>query len=176
MKIVLLGYMASGKSTIGKKLASKKNVRFIDLDTYIEEKFNKTVSNIFKEKGEIFFRLQEHECLKELLNTNESLIIALGGGTPCYANNMDLIKNYDEANTFYIKLSINSIYKRLRSEKIQRPLVANIPDEDLPEFIAKHLFERSYFYEQASYKVVADNKSVEEVVSAVESLIPLNMQ
>ena len=93
MKIVLLGYMASGKSTIGKDLSKNLEVPFIDLDDYIENKFEKSITNIFKEEGEIFFRLQEHEAIKEILENEDRFVLSLGGGTPCYANNMNLIND-----------------------------------------------------------------------------------
>ncbi|CAM1344035.1 shikimate kinase [Tenacibaculum amylolyticum] len=172
MKIILLGYMASGKSTIGKELASKLNLKFIDLDDYIETQLGKTVPVIFETEGEIFFRLKEHEYLKKLLESDESFILSLGGGTPCYANNMNLINSFtNNVSSFYIKVSITTICERLYKEKEQRPLVAKISNEELPEFIAKHLFERSYFYEQASIKIKADDKSSEEIVNEIKSLL-----
>ena len=91
MKIVLLGYMASGKSNIGKKLSKKLSMSFIDLDDYIIEKEKMTISDIFKAKGEIYFRLIENKYLKEILLEKKDFILSLGGGTPCYANNMEEI-------------------------------------------------------------------------------------
>jgi shikimate kinase len=171
MKIVLLGYMASGKSTIGKVLSKNLEVPFIDLDDYIENKFEKSITNIFKEEGEIFFRLQEHEAIKEILENEDRFVLSLGGGTPCYANNMNLINDYKDTISIYIKVSIETIYKRLLAEKEHRPLVATIPEEELEEFIAKHLFERSFFYEQAKFKIKADLKDVNEVVNEAEKLL-----
>ena len=88
MKIVLLGYMASGKSTIGKQLSKKLSVQFLDLDDYISEKEQMSISEIFDKKGEVYFRLIEHKYLKAVLEKEEDFILSLGGGTPCYANNM----------------------------------------------------------------------------------------
>ncbi|CAL2084660.1 Shikimate kinase [Tenacibaculum sp. 190524A05c] len=171
MRIVLLGYMASGKSTIGKILAKNQNLPFIDLDDYIESKFEKSISDIFKDEGEIFFRLQEHEAIKEIFEKQDKFVLSLGGGTPCYANNMDLINGFENTNSLYIKLSIPTLYKRLLSQKENRPLVANIPEEELQEFIAKHLFERSYFYEMAKYKVRTDNQKVEDTINEIQELL-----
>ena len=176
MRIVLLGYMASGKSTIGKILAKELKLPFIDLDNYIEAKFKKTISSIFKEEGEIFFRLQEHEAIKEIFKNTDSFILSLGGGTPCYANNMDLISTFENTISIYIKVSIKTIYNRLLIEKEQRPLVAKIVPEELHEFIAKHLFERSYFYEKATLKIYSDNYKAEEVVDEIKKSLIVNKQ
>ena len=116
MKIVLLGYMASGKSSIGRRLSKKLSLRFLDLDDYIIEKEKMSISEIFKNKGEVYFRLIENKYLKEVLNFEDDFILALGGGTPCYANNMHLIKNSD-AVSFYLQSSVKSLVKRLLKRK-----------------------------------------------------------
>lgn len=171
MKIVLLGYMASGKSTIGKILAEKMKISFIDLDTYIEEKEKMSVSDVFKEKGEIYFRKQEHVYLKELLDKKEDFVLSLGGGTPCYAGNMNVLLSYDDVTSIYLKTSIQTIMERLVNEKSQRPLVARLNEDELAEFIAKHLFERSYYYNQATHKLVVDNKDVNETVENLQVIL-----
>jgi shikimate kinase len=171
MRIVLLGYMASGKSTIGKVLAEKLDLPFIDLDDYIENKFQKSISDIFEDEGEIFFRLQEHEAIKEILADQNQFILSLGGGSPCYAGNMDLINSHEDVKSVYVKLSVNNIYNRLIAEKDHRPIVSKIPEDELEEFIAKHLFERSFFYEQAKIKVLTDNKNLEETIEEMEKLL-----
>lgn len=171
MKIVLIGYMGSGKSTIGRLLAQKKNFSFIDLDNYIEEKEKMTVSDIFDEKGEIYFRKQEHLYLKELVTLKEDFVLALGGGTPCYAGNMDIVMASENTDTVYLKTSITTIAKRLVKEKSQRPLVARLNNDELTEFIAKHLFERSYFYNKAKFKLVVDNKNVKEITDELDSML-----
>lgn len=161
MKIVLVGYMASGKSAVGVALSNKLNLSFIDLDDYIEEKEQKPIPRIFEEKGEIYFRKVEADCLKELLLDTENFILSLGGGTPCYGNNMELVIEHSES--FYLRTSIPTIYNRLLNEKSKRPLIAEIPNEKLQEFIGKHLFERRFFYEQATNIIVTDNKSINEI-------------
>ncbi|MEE9407433.1 MAG: shikimate kinase [Polaribacter sp.] len=170
MKIVLLGYMASGKSTIGKKLAKKLYLNFIDLDNYIEDKEKMTISTIFKVKGEIYFRLIEHKYLKEILNSDEKCVLSLGGGTPCYANNMELINN-SKAISIYLKTSIKTLVERLLNEKSKRPLVANLEDEKITEFVAKHLFERRFYYEQAKFLLSIDDKTSNEVVTEIRILL-----
>lgn len=170
MKIILLGYMGSGKSTLAKALASELHLPFADLDDYIIDKEKKSIKEIFQTKGEIYFRLQESKYLKELLDNPIDTVLALGGGTPCYANNMELIKK--EAVSFYLKGSIATICQRLRSEKEQRPLIASLNDEQLTEFVAKHLFERRNFYEQANETISIDQKSTDELLQ--ELLVMIN--
>ncbi|WP_435262624.1 shikimate kinase [Tenacibaculum sp. nBUS_03] len=171
MRIFFLGYMASGKSTIGKIVAKKYNLSFIDLDNYIENREQKTVSEIFQTKGEIYFRKKENEYLKELIKTEENFVLSLGGGTPCYGNNMSLIGKSKNTISFYLKASIGTITDRLKNEKEQRPLVANLKDEDFNEFVAKHLFERSYFYNQATHNISIDTKKTDEICNEIYSLL-----
>lgn len=170
MKIVLLGYMGSGKSTIGKILAADLKLNFLDLDSYIETAEGKTVKAIFEDKGEIYFRKIEAASLREILKSEDNFVLSIGGGTPCYANNMQAIVDQTK-NSFYLKNSITELVKRLSSEKSERPLVQNIADDELSEFIGKHLFERSFFYSQASQKVVGDAKSPQEVMQEIKELL-----
>ena len=170
MHIILLGYMASGKSTIGKQLSKKLGIPFLDLDTYIYEKENKSVSEIFSQNGEIYFRKKEHEYLREVLENQQDYILSLGGGTPCYANNIELILNKNSIS-IYLKASIQTLSNRLLKNKNLRPLVAFLEDDQVPEFIAKHLFERRFFYEQARKVVVIDQKSVSEIVDEIGTLL-----
>ena len=166
MKIVLLGYMGSGKSTLGKYISDKKKLTFIDLDTYIEKKENMSIPEIFSRKGEIYFRKQEGVYLKEILDTKSNYILALGGGTPCYGHNMQLI-NESKAKSIYLKASIPFLVKRLKLEKQNRPLIASLNDDQILEYIGKHLFERAPFYEQANEKVLIDNKTIEELYNKI---------
>lgn len=165
MKMVLIGYMASGKSAVGRELSSRLNMNFIDLDDYIETNENERIADIFEKKGEIYFRQKETYYLSKLLEEERESIISLGGGTPCYGENMKVI--LEKSESIYLQTSIASIYNRLKNEKTKRPLVANIGDDKLKEFIAKHLFERRFFYEQANKIVTTDNRSIEEVVNKI---------
>ncbi len=168
MIIVLLGYMGSGKSSVGRILAEKLNYNLIDLDDYIEEKENATVKEIFKTKGEIYFRKKETECLKELLQLKGNTVLALGGGTPCFAGNMEAILESDNAISIYLKGSLPFLSKKLFKKKAKRPLIAHIESEELMmEFIGKHLFERSYFYNKAEKQIVTDNKEKIEIVEDI---------
>lgn len=163
--------MASGKSAVGKQLSDKLKMPFIDLDSYIENHLNTSISEIFDKKGEIFFRLKESECLKELLNREDNFILSLGGGTPCYAGNMDLIENSGSSRSFYLKTSVKTICSRLINEQDKRPIVARVKSEELPEFIAKHLFERSFFYEKATFNIKTDDKKISEISEEIAEII-----
>jgi shikimate kinase len=169
MKIILLGYMGSGKSTIAKSLKNVFEINAIDLDDYIVEKESVSVSEIFKSKGEVYFRKQENYYLKELLESEKSFILALGGGTPCYANNIELIKKHSKS--FYLKAKIGTLFQRLRLENSSRPLISELNDEKLKEFIAKHLFERVPFYEQANQIITIDEKSVDAIAEEIKALV-----
>jgi len=169
MKIVLLGYMASGKSAVGKILANKLGIQFIDLDDFIEEKEQLLISDIFKDKGEIYFRKMEGIYLQQLLNFNDNCIISLGGGTPCYGKNLEYVQG--KSKSFYLKASINTLFDRLKGETSKRPLVATIGEENLKEYIAKHLFERTIFYERAQHTISVNDKSVFNIVDEIVELL-----
>ena len=171
MKIVLIGYMGSGKTTVGKLLAAELNVKFMDLDEYIESRLNEKIARIFETKGELYFRKKESELLNEILDDDRDLVIAVGGGTPCYGVNMDIILDKTPL-VFYLKLSIASLTERLHKEKEHRPLIAHLGDEDLPEFIGKHIFERGIFYSRANYTVLGDNRLPEDVKDEILTLLP----
>jgi shikimate kinase len=168
MKIILVGYMASGKSTIGKLLSESLHVPFYDLDYLIETNLNLKVSEIFQQKGELFFRKKEREVLEHFLNTTDNYVLALGGGTPCYYDNFELYQS-SSIHSIYLKASVSTLLGRLRHQKASRPLVSRLNDEALQEFVVKHLFERSYFYHQVETIVSIDNKKELEVVNEIVS-------
>ncbi|WP_426484057.1 shikimate kinase [Flavobacterium sp. 2] len=169
-KIVLLGYMGCGKSTIAQNLSKITNIPFLDLDTCIEKRANLSINEIFSKQGEVYFRKLEHEMFVELLNSSENNIIGLGGGTPCYANNHLLLQN-DDIVSIYLKASIDTLYNRLAQNKSKRPLIANMEEDEMKEFIAKHLFDRSFYYNHAQHKVSVDAKSVEETVEDILEIL-----
>lgn len=172
MNIVLLGYMGCGKSLIGRILESKTRMVYYDLDHYIEQKEDRTIPEIFEGHGEIYFRKKEHMYLKELLGDVDNSIISLGGGTPCFSGNMDLVIGNSNCRSIYLKTSIHELVNRLFSERNKRPLIAHIKSKDeLTEFIGKHLFERSYFYNQASSVVVTDLKKPDTIAVEIKNLL-----
>lgn len=161
MLISLIGYMGSGKSTIGKELAEKLNFKFIDLDKYIENSENKTIVEIFKNGGEIKFRKIERNYLLKILGEETNSVIAMGGGTPVYYDNIEKINQY--SISFYLRMTPTELYKRLLKEKNKRPLIARIENENLTEFIGKHLFERRNYYEKSKFKIDIKNKNVKQI-------------
>ena len=171
MIVVLLGYMGSGKSTVGQILAKNLDFNFLDLDHYIEQNQKVTISEIFKAKGEIVFRKLESEAVKHLCSQSDKLVLALGGGTPCYADTMSFLVQHPNVITVALNISVKNLSERLVKEKASRPLIANIKDEDISEFIAKHLFERSFFYNQAEISIQTDSLSVAEIVTTIISKI-----
>ena len=169
MNIIILGYMGSGKSIIGRELSLKMNKKFVDLDSYIEEKEKDSISNIFQKNGDLYFRKQESKYLNEILSNNTDLVLSVGGGTPCYFDNLDMIISNNNVS-FYLKNSNIQLTSRLFNEKNKRPLISNISSkEKLLEFVSKHLFEREVFYNSASYKIDCNDKSVSEIVDEIIS-------
>ena len=160
--------MASGKSSVGALLSKIIGYNFVDLDGFIEKKEGMSISELFNNKGEVYFRKIESMYLKELLSTPEKCVISLGGGTPCYGNNMDLINSCKEAVSFYLKTSINEIVNRLMNEKEERPLVAQIESkESLMDFVGKHLFERNSFYLRSDYSIHTDKRTKQNIVEEI---------
>lgn len=169
-KILVLGYMGSGKSIIGNLLAQKLEIPFKDLDQVIENRLEMSVSEIFEVKGEIYFRKIEHQIFNELMQDEESLVLSLGGGTPCYSNN-HLLLSGPATVSFYLNASIDTLFSRLLSERQNRPLIANLDDVAFKEYIAKHLFDRSYFYNQATFKMMVNNKTPQQIIEELMSLL-----
>lgn len=162
--------MGSGKTTIAKLLSEKIKLQVLDLDKIIEERLNLSVKAIFETKGEIYFRKIEHQIFSELMSSQDSMILSLGGGTPCYAQN-HLLLNGEDITSIYLKASIETLYKRLAGERSDRPLLSTVEEEEKKEFIAKHLFDRSYYYNQATFKLPVDGKDAETIVGEIEELL-----
>ncbi|MDI9256664.1 shikimate kinase [Flavobacterium sedimenticola] len=169
-KIILVGYMGVGKTTISQLLAQKTGYACVDLDQKIEKEENATISEIFKQKGEIYFRRKESQWFKELVTSPGNLIISTGGGTPCYADNHMLL-NGKGVVSVYLKASIDLLFERLRNNTKERPLVAQYTDTELKEFIAKNLFDRSYFYNQSTYIVTVDGKLPETIADEILQIL-----
>lgn len=160
--------MASGKTTIGKLIAKKMNYNFIDLDDYIIDKEKQDITQIFNSKGEIYFRKKETQYLTEIINNQGNLILSLGGGTPCYGNNMEILLKAPNVTTIYLKASIKTLTLRLKNQKDQRPLISHLTSGDeLTEFIGKHMFERSPIYSKAQLVFSTDDKSESEIAETI---------
>ncbi len=172
MILALIGYMGSGKSLIGSGLAKSLSYQYLDLDDYIEIQEKKSIKDIFQEKGEIYFRKKEALYLKEVLENQNNTIISLGGGTPCFSGNLELIKSTENTKSIYLQTSLEELTRRLFEEREKRPLIAHLNTvEDLKDFIRKHLFERSFYYNQSDYKVVTDQKNADQICDEINSLL-----
>ncbi len=172
MNIVLMGYMGSGKSLIGKGLSEKMKIQYIDLDHYIEIQEKKSIPKIFEEKGEIYFRKKESFYLEEVLDTYKDAVISLGGGTPCFTGNLEIVKKNKNIKSIYLQTSLQELTKRLFKERSKRPLIAHLQTSDeLKDFIRKHLFERSFYYNQADYKIATDKKDANQIIEESISLL-----
>ena len=165
--IVLLGYMGCGKSTAGRLLAEQLQLPFVDLDEYLTNKYGGSIPNLFLNNDEIGFRKLEKIALNEILVNQEKSVLSLGGGTPCYADNMQSVLQATP-HTFYLSPSVNMLCNRLFPARNQRPMISHLNNKkDLLEFISKHIFERKQFYEQANHPIYLRNESPEELVSQI---------
>ena len=165
--IILLGYMGSGKTTVGRLLAQKLALPFVDLDDYLKEIHDRSVPNLFDDHGEIGFRKLEQTALDDLLSSTHASVLSLGGVTPCYADNMHSVIQSTPLS-FYISPSISTLCHRLYSAKDHRPMISHLTSEDeLQEFIAKHIFERKHFYEQANHLLYIQDETPQELVDQI---------
>ena len=165
-KLILLGYMGAGKSTIGRLLAKEMGSFFLDLDQMIVEQEGKSIPEIFESKGEIYFRKAEHLLLKDTLSSRSNIVLSLGGGTPCYANN-DVLYQQPDCKSIYLKASISTLKSRLEQDNTPRPLLQQMSLMEKEDFIAKQLFERSFYYNQAQNILVVDGKSPEDITKEI---------
>ena len=121
---------------------------------------------MFEKKGELYFRKSENKILQQILHKDESFVLSLGGGTPCYYNNHELLLQ-DGVVSFYLKATSSKLVERLQVEKESRPLVASLNKDELLDFVNKHLFDRSYYYHQVNHVVAIDEKSVDQLVDEI---------
>lgn len=159
--------MGAGKTTLGRALAERLEMTFIDLDQYIEQRFRKSISQIFAEKGEEGFRDIERRMLHEVAEF-EDVIISTGGGTPCFFDNIDFMNS--KGITVYLKVPVERLFIRLSIARRQRPLIKDKNDEELRAFIAEQLAKREPHYSKAQYSFVADRlEDKEQIRESVEA-------
>ena len=173
-RIFLIGYMGAGKTTLGKAFARAIGLTFVDLDWYIEERYHKTVRQIFEERGEDGFRELEKRMLHET-GEFENVVISVGGGTPCFFDNMDYMNAVGE--TVFLDVDVKVLFRRLKVAKQQRPLLANKTDEELMTFIVEALQKRLPFYSKAKYvfngERLEDRRQIQQSVECLKELLNL---
>ena len=151
MKYFIVGYMASGKSTFGKELAKDTGLPFLDLDESVESREGRSISEIFAKEGEEYFRKREREILHEICNEADEFVLATGGGTPCFFDNMDYMNQ--AGTTVFLNTSPLVIVDRLKRQRADRPLLAMYSDDELEFFVREHLESRLSFYLKAKEQV-----------------------
>ena len=159
-RIFLIGFMGSGKSTLGAQLARRVDYQFIDMDHMIEETAEMSIPEIFNEHGEEVFRKWEHDILLELCH-REKLVISTGGGAPCHSQMMDLMNAH--GSTIYLKMAPEALLDRLIRSRTERPLIKGKTDTELLDFITTLLEKREKFYKRASHIVDGINLKSEEL-------------
>ncbi len=147
-RIILIGYMGAGKTTVGRQLALDLGLQFYDLDWYIEMRYHTTVARIFAEKGEQGFRELERNMLHEAAEF-EDVVLSCGGGTPCFFDNMEYMNSL--ADTVYLKCAPEVLAQHLKMGKVERPLIKGKTDDELLQYIRESLDKREPFYSKAKH-------------------------
>ena len=173
-RIILIGYMGAGKTTVGKALAKELRMPFYDLDWYIESRMHKTVKAIFDEHGEAGFRKIEHNMLHEVAEF-EDIIISCGGGTPCFFDNIDYMNRQGE--TVYLKATPEVLYGHLKMGKTIRPLLLNKTADEVQVFIREQLAQREPYYSRAKHvldvNLLDDYKKIKISVEQLRNMLCL---
>jgi shikimate kinase len=164
MRLFIIGYKSSGKTTLGKKLASKLGLKFIDLDDEIEKREGKTVPELYIELGDTGFRHKEWEALRSIVK-DDNMIVSTGGGAPCHCENMNLMEKYGEV--IYLQLDNDTLISRLKKATKDRPIVLNKTDEELREYIYDLREKCEHHYKRAKYIINSKGITVDEIVSII---------
>ena len=163
MRIFIIGFMASGKTTIGKKLANKLNLPFIDLDNVIEETQCSTIRLLMYQLVEDAFRQIEKETLQKVIDENEKAIISTGGGTPCFFDNMSVMNN--SGTTIYLEVDIPVLVNRLLHSKTERPLIWGKSKQELTQYAIDLIEKRNPYYNLARYRISGKNLSADDLIN-----------
>lgn len=173
-RIILIGYMGAGKTTVGKELAKHLGIPFYDLDWYIENRMRKKVKQIFDERGEEGFRIIEKNMLHEVAEF-ENVVISCGGGTPCFFDNMEYLNQ--QGDVVYLKGTPEVLFRHLKMGKGVRPLLLGKDDDELLAFISEQLKKREEFYLKANHIVnipcMEDDDKVNETIELVKKELNL---
>jgi shikimate kinase len=166
MRVFLIGFMGSGKTTLGQKLAKRLGYSFIDMDKCIEKESRMTINQIFSELGEYEFRRLEHELILRIVKMN-NVVVATGGGVPCFNENMDLINQ--NGISIYLKMTPESLVNRLVNlQLLQRPLIRELSAAELPVFVKTKLHEREPYYMKSKYIHDGLDPDIDELVSLIK--------
>jgi shikimate kinase len=165
MRIYLIGYMGSGKTTVGKKLAREFDCQFLDLDEVFETKYHIRIADFFEKYDEQAFREIESKLIKET-NTSENLIVSTGGGTPCFHDNLSWMKK--SGLVVYLQMSVPALVNRLSNAKRVRPLIRNMNIDELKAFIGTQLKERDHYYQQAQIVINGENCDMNVLAQSIK--------
>jgi len=165
MKIFFIGFMGSGKTHWGKLVSEKLHIPFFDLDEQVVSHEGKSITEIFAEHGEEYFRLLEKDIVHIITESHENFVMACGGGTPCFYNNIDYMNK--SGTTIWLNSPIDVLYQRLIKQKDQRPLIKNLTNDQLRGFIIKKFSDRKIFYEQADIILEEDPLKIESLVEKI---------
>jgi shikimate kinase len=165
MKLFLIGFMGSGKTHWGKLLSEKLHLPFFDLDKLVADTEGKTITQIFAEMGEEYFRYKEKQVLEEVVVEHNEFIISCGGGTPCFFNNINFMKKHGKV--IWLNTQVDVLVNRLIHEKSSRPILRDIPAADLKPFILKKLLSRKLYYQQADITVSEESLHIDNFVQII---------
>lgn len=172
MKIVLLGYMGSGKTAMGRVLNRQLGLRSIDMDNYIEQTEEMSVPEIFRRYGEGGFREIESYHLRQIMENDDNFVLSLGGGTPCFLNNMDYLDG--KCTTVYLSASPIILAERLACSTTKRPLLKGKTGDELLEYVRQSLAVRESHYKKADYELSVETLSVDESGQSLMELLKKN--
>ncbi|MDZ4795264.1 MAG: shikimate kinase [Bacteroidota bacterium] len=165
MRIFLIGFMGSGKTHWGRLLSEKLGILFFDLDEQVTEHAGKSIPEIFAEQGEEQFRMLEKDVLHIITESHESFVMACGGGSPCYFNNIEYMNQ--SGTTVWINVPLETLFERLVLEKGKRPLIKNLSDDKLKRFINKKFSDRRIYYEQATVSIDEEPIQLEKLIEKI---------
>lgn len=168
-RVILVGFMGAGKTTLGKKIAKKMGLPFIDSDREIELRFQKSIGDIFTEHGESYFRSLESEYI-ESLNEQEEFVLSTGGGMPCFGRNMELLNEL--GTTFYLERSAKELAHRLYNAKKRRPLIEGLEEQELLAFIEERLSVREEYYRKSTVILLREEQTIEAIEKFSDLLNP----
>lgn len=169
MRVFLIGFMGSGKSHWGRILSSQTSWTYLDLDALIEKEAGKSIPDIFAENGEEHFRMLERDVLASTIEKYPNLILSCGGGTPCFYNNIELMKQ--KGRVLWLNTALPVLVERLKKEKQHRPLIKDVSDEELTQFIFKKMNDRRIYYEQAHLTIREDEADLNTLMQAINQTI-----